>query len=619
MGRRTVFIFAIAALIFSITGTAYAGVSGATNAQTSGATTIMLIVSCIFIVAGVTLALRRGGDYKNGWSLFWAAAAAAAVIYIFTAAFYPGYKIDMDCFRAWSNSMYAGGPSGFYGSLEFADYPPGYMYILWVIGFLRNLFGFGFGSPEDNVLLRLPAIISVIVLAALVFRIASNEAGKRFGLFCSFLILFNPALFFNSGVWGQIDPVFALFIVLSLYWLKKENYLKGAFFFAVALLIKPQAILFAPVVGLAFLYSLFKRCGLKKALAGIFGGAVIIGGVLVLGTLPFTAYQPKTSFTLDTAGDFIVNLREPSEIKYVKYMASGEGSFSLSYGNDYGEEAGVTVRPSGSAEDVPFKAQLNEASPVWRQTEVTGFGASYIDIHVDEPGLNIYEIAFYNSSGAAVFLDSEVPVYRVNPGNGIPRNMVDEQLYPSVHGYDFARWLINKYTGTIGSYPYATINAFNLFALLGGNWTKDTTTLLIYDFKTWGIIFLVIICAAVALIQWKTRARRPYFSISAFLIISLFMLMNMVHERYIVPACVLLVFAYAYSRDTSDLVFTGLWSAAALLNQLVVLNAETTAAPEGPMIVLSAINVALYAVYAVFTVKKLLSGKVLIKSPALHG
>jgi dolichyl-phosphate-mannose-protein mannosyltransferase len=476
MSRRIIFLLAIAALIFSFAGTAYAEpVSHATPSQTTAATSLTLIVSCIFIIASVTLAMRRFAvEDKYGWSLFFLAAAAAIAVRVYIAAVYPGYGVDMNCFSSWAETVYSRGPSGFYSSLGFADYPPGYIYILWVLGFLRNLFGFGIGSVENTVLLKLPAIISEVIIAVIVYRIASKEAGRKFGLLCSLLILFNPALFFNGSVWGQIDPVFALFIVLSLYWLKKENYLAGAFFFAIALLIKPQAIMFAPVVGLAYVYALFKRGGLKKALTGIFGGLAIIAAVIFLGALPFTGNQP-------------------------------------------------------------------------------------------------------------------------------------------------AFWIVDKYAGTVGSYPYGTLNAFNLFALLGGNWTPDTTTLLLYDYRTWGMIFLVIICAAVAFLQWKTRERRPYFDIAAFLIISLFMLMHMVHERYIVPACVLLIFAYVYSRDTSALVFAGAWSVSAMFNQLVVLYADSTAAPEGPLMVLSAINAALYAVYAALTVKKLLSRKVLIKSPALHG
>jgi Gpi18-like mannosyltransferase len=171
----------------------------------------------------------------------------------------------------------------------------------------------------------------------------------------------------------------------------------------------------------------------------------------------------------------------------------------------------------------------------------------------------------------------------------------------------------------MGSYNYASINAFNLYALVGGNWANNLVNFLFLNYKTWGIIFLVIICAAIFILQWKTREQRPYFDLSAFLIISVFMLVTMMHERYIVPACILLVFAYAYSRDLSTLFFACAFSMTALVNQMVVLFADSSRTPDLSTMALSAVNMALYIAYAIITVKKFSSGKVLIKSPGLLG
>ncbi|MGE5494073.1 MAG: hypothetical protein ACM3S4_02085 [Burkholderiales bacterium] len=476
MVRRFACLLAAALIILTFGGTALADnrPSLATPDQTSAATVLTVIVTALFIAVCVLLAVRKKETGENFWPLFLIAAAAAVALRVFIAAVYPGYAIDMGCFRAWSLAVYEYGPSGFYSSLEFADYPPGYMYVLWVVGFIRSIFGISDSSAAFAVLLKLPAIISEVILAAFVYRIASHEAGKKFALLCSMLLLFNPAMFFNSSVWGQMDAFFTLFVVLTLYHLKKERYLAGAFFFAVSLLIKPQALMFLPVVGLAYFYALFKKGGFGKAVAGIVGGLAIIASVIFLGSLPFQGNQPTF-------------------------------------------------------------------------------------------------------------------------------------------------WIINRYASTVGSYPYATLNAFNLFALSGGNWVEVTETFLVFDYKTWGMIFLVAICAAIVFLQWRTRDSRPYFDLAAFLVISVFMLMHMVHERYIAPACVLLVFAYVYSRDTTTLVFAGAYSVSALINQLVTLYADTTAAPETPLLIFSAVNLALYLVYAVITIRKLSSGKVLIKSPALLG
>ncbi|MHB1314608.1 MAG: glycosyltransferase family 39 protein [Christensenellales bacterium] len=378
----------------------------------------------------------------------------------------PGHSSDMGCFKGWANAVYEHGLAGFYGSRYFSDYPPGYMYVLWVLGFIRNLFGIESSSALFAVMIKLPAIIAEVVAAAFVYRIALREFDRMFALSCASLLLFNPALFFNSSVWGQMDAVFTVFMVLTLYYYKKDKYIQGAFFYALGLLIKPQAILLLPVVGLVYFFALFKKGGLKKAIIRIFAALAIGAAVIFLGALPFLGNQQ-------------------------------------------------------------------------------------------------------------------------------------------------AFWIINKYTTTVGSYPYGTINAFNLFALLGGNWVRDTQPLLLFDYKTWGMIFLALICATVVFIQWRSRERRLYFEISAFLIISLFMLVHMVHERYIVPACMLLVFAYAYSRDFSTLVFIGLWSVVALLNQMVVLYSEMQAAPETPLMVLSGVNMALFFVYAVVTIGKLSCRKAL--------
>lgn len=467
----------LAAVVFlSFGGTAYAAVTEATPSQTVLATGLTVIVSCLFIIFSVMLTMRTPAvsDGGRGWPVFVMAAALAVAFRLFIAAAHPGYAIDMGCFKAWAHGVYEHGPAGFYENISFCDYPPGYMYILWILGFIRSVFSVDYNSALFTAMIKLPAIISEVVMAAFVYKIASREWGKMFAVMCASLLLFNPALFLNSSVWGQIDAVFTLFMVFSLYYLKKESYLAGAFFFAVGLLIKPQAIMFLPVVGLAYLYALFKRGGLKKAVTGTAGALAIGAAVIFLGSLPFTGNQPTL-------------------------------------------------------------------------------------------------------------------------------------------------WIVDRYASTMGSYPYGTLNAFNLFALLGGNWKPYEETAFILDFKTWGMIFLIVICVAVVIVQWRSRDRRPYFDISAFLIISLFMLMHMVHERYIVPACVLLVFAYAYSRDLSTLIFTVLWSAAALLNQMVVLYAESSYAPGTALMALSAVNIVLYIVYALITVRKLYSGKVLIKSPAMLG
>ena len=119
--------------------------------------------------------------------------------------------------------------------------------------------------------------------------------------------------------------------------------------------------------------------------------------------------------------------------------------------------------------------------------------------------------------------------------------------------------------------------------------------------------------------QWRSRERERLFDLAGFLIVSVFMLAHAMHDRYILPACLLLLFAFVYSRDGSTLFFAAAFSVTALLNQMVVLYADSVMTPELPTLLISGVNVALYIIYFMISVKKLASSGVLIKRPALNG
>lgn len=441
------------------------------------ATVLTMVVGALFIVSCVLLAMREGnkdlGDGSKIWPAFLLAAVLAVALRAIVALTFEGYATDIGCFKGWSIAVYENGLANFYTSGMFADYPPGYMYVLYVLGFFRELLAIDSGSPLFTLMIKLPSIIAEVITAIIIYRIAAKQTNRVFALLCGVFLLFNPAMFFNSGVWGQIDAVFILFIVLAILYLKKENYILCALFFAICLLLKPQAIMFAPVVGLGYIFALFKKGHVKKALAGIFGGAIVAAAVIFAAVYPFTGSQPPL-------------------------------------------------------------------------------------------------------------------------------------------------WILEKYQGTINYYPYASLNAFNLFALMGANFVESTKVFLFLNYQTWGMIFIVLICAVIVIVQWRSRERRPLFDISAFLILSVFMLSHAMHERYILPACVLLIFAYVYSRDRTTLFFAAAFSILALMNQMITLYADGVVAAELPTLIFSAINITLYVIYALITLKKLTSGKVLIKSPALH-
>ena len=77
-----------------------------------------------------------------------------------------GFESDLALFRYWAEELARNGPFGFYERDFFADYTPGYLYVLWLVGIVGQLVG-GVGD-----LIKLPAIITDVALGLVVYRMA---------------------------------------------------------------------------------------------------------------------------------------------------------------------------------------------------------------------------------------------------------------------------------------------------------------------------------------------------------------------------------------------------------------------------------------------------------------
>ena len=65
-----------------------------------------------------------------------------------------GYPYDMSCFVAWGDKLAAEGPAAFYSEGYFADYPPGYLWVLGLVGAIRAALHIAYESKWTYFLLR---------------------------------------------------------------------------------------------------------------------------------------------------------------------------------------------------------------------------------------------------------------------------------------------------------------------------------------------------------------------------------------------------------------------------------------------------------------------------------
>ena len=186
-----------------------------------------------------------------------------------------GFYGDLRLFQVWSQELRSVGTHHFYAADPQVDYPPGYLYVLWVIGKLSPVPGY--------LLLKLPAMIADLVLAwiagTLAVRLAPASVTERIPLrgAVAAAVLFNPAVFGLSAGWGQVDSIAVCFMLGSFLLLLTgtqsfRRELIAAVLFGVAFSIKPQSTLASPVIA----YALYLRYFHDKSRAEILEGVLKI-------------------------------------------------------------------------------------------------------------------------------------------------------------------------------------------------------------------------------------------------------------------------------------------------------------------------------------------------------
>jgi len=170
---------------------------------------------------------------------------ALLVVKVFVAPYF-SYKVDTGSYSAWALKLAAEGPARFYAPGYFADYPPGYMYVLWAVGLASRALRAGWQSEWFIALLKLPALLADLAVARLIFA-RLRPGRKQVAWLAAMAFAFNPALLLNSTIWGQTDSVLALLALLSFLALGDRRFELAWSLAALAVLTKPQALLVVPL------------------------------------------------------------------------------------------------------------------------------------------------------------------------------------------------------------------------------------------------------------------------------------------------------------------------------------------------------------------------------------
>ena len=314
-----------------------------------------LLLACLYVLAMVAVA-RRSARIRaakiNANVLLAAGLLVALALRIAISAMVRGYNTDINCFTAWSERMFDVGPGAFYAPDYFCDYPPGYMLLLWPVAALRSLLGISTQSGAYYVLLKGLPVICDLLGALLIWRFGRKKnINPRICAVMALIYAFNPAAIIDSAAWGQIDSVLALLVTICALEAAEERYIPSLIAFSLAMLMKPQALLFAPLGLFAIVVNLARAKSMKKLRD--FGIGLISALALLYLAGALCCGKMESAFT-------------PVNWLYALYTGTLE---SYSY---------ITVNALNLYQLLDMNWAETAAQPVWTSVAWAMFGLSYI-------------------------------------------------------------------------------------------------------------------------------------------------------------------------------------------------------------------------------------------------
>ncbi|MBI3955363.1 hypothetical protein HY338_02880, partial [Candidatus Gottesmanbacteria bacterium] len=178
------------------------------------------------------------------------------------------------------------------------NYPPGFIYVLWIMGKLYSFFGnphdFNSFWRENNFAFlfvsKSIAIAADIFIAWLIYFFFSQKVQlKKLGvtlplspnlpLILSAVFYLNPVVIIDSALWGQVESYGIMFTLLAIILLFYKKPYLATFFFITGTLMKLQNIIYLPI----YFIFIYRSFGSKTLIKSLFVSAI----TFVVICLPF--------------------------------------------------------------------------------------------------------------------------------------------------------------------------------------------------------------------------------------------------------------------------------------------------------------------------------------------
>lgn len=191
-----------------------------------------------------------------------------------------GHVFDITQFKVWVQAIHQNGLLAVYGTSS-ANYPPLSLLPLAAVGGVYSFISQNFDPATTGltVLIKLPAILADLLAVGVIAHLVKRRFGPRAALVCAAAYGLNPAVWYTSAWWGQLEALYALPMLLAIAALEREKPARAWAWLAAGVLFKPQAAAIAPVLIVA--------SWLQGRWTALSRGALAAASVLILVLLPW--------------------------------------------------------------------------------------------------------------------------------------------------------------------------------------------------------------------------------------------------------------------------------------------------------------------------------------------
>jgi Gpi18-like mannosyltransferase len=191
----------------------------------------------------------------------------------------PGHVVDLRTFGEWALTA-ADNPWDRAYDVTNANYPPGALLVFEAIGRTYRALGLH-DDLSLRIALKMPNLLFDALGSVVVFAIAGRFADPRRALMAAAIYAFNPAIVYDSSLWGQNDSITSVSALAAVWCVLSGKRTAAWIVLAFAVLNKPPVVVLAPL----FVIEAWTAAGANGRRRALLGTAAGIAGAFVLGYL----------------------------------------------------------------------------------------------------------------------------------------------------------------------------------------------------------------------------------------------------------------------------------------------------------------------------------------------